>query len=157
MVALRASFDLPDADDSSPAIALNGGFAYSGGTCGALTGAGLAVGQLAERRLGDHRIAKTTTRAVVQSTLDAFAAEFGSTDCRDLIGMDLRAPGGHDAFIASGIWRERCMRQIEFVVRRLAPLSGASDWNPGSADEAERRMDSPGTARDPVAGPDRAR
>ena len=60
-------FGLPGAADSSPAIALNGGFAYGGGTCGALSGAGLAVGQLAERRLGDHRLAKTMTRSVVQA------------------------------------------------------------------------------------------
>ena len=128
LLALKHCFGLPEAADSSPAIALNGGYAYSGGTCGALSGAGIAVGQLAERRLGDHRLAKTMTRSVVQTLLDDFVAEFGSADCRDLIGMDLRAPGAHEAFIASGVWRDGCMRQIEFVVRRLAPLSSTSTW-----------------------------
>jgi C_GCAxxG_C_C family probable redox protein len=157
LVALKECFGLPDPADSAPAIALNGGFAYSGGTCGALSGAGLALGQLAERRLGDHRLAKTTTRAVVQSMLDDFAAEFGSTNCRDLIGMDLRAPGAHDAFIASGMWREGCMRQIEFVVRRLAPFASPSAWDrfgAGATDPSEDRL---GLPLDPVAGPDRAR
>lgn len=142
LVALRGCFDLPDAADSSAAMALNGGYAYSGGTCGALSGAGLAVGELTQRRLGDHRLAKATTRNVVQALLDDFTAEFGSADCRDLIGLDLRAPGVHDAFIASGAWRDGCMRQIEFVVRRLAPLS-STNW--------------PDPPADPVAGLEPAR
>lgn len=145
LVALKEAFGLPDSADSSPAMALNGGFAYSGGTCGALSGGGLALGQLAEGRLRDHRLAKTMTHSVVQALLDDFADEFGSANCRDLLWMDLRAPGAHDAFIASGIWRDGCMRQIEFVVRRLAPLSGHLPVDPA---------DVPGGR---VAGPEEAR
>ena len=147
LVALRESFGLPDPADSSPAVALNGGFVYSGGTCGALSGAGLAVGQLAERRFGDHRLAKTAARSLIQDLLDDFIGEFGSANCRDLIGLDLRAPGVHDAFIASGRWRDDCMRQIGFVVRRLAPLS-AADW---------ARPASPDAGPGPVAAPEQAR
>ena len=47
---LKSAYGLPDEADPSAASALNGGIAYSGGTCGALTGAALAVGLLAERR-----------------------------------------------------------------------------------------------------------
>ena len=61
--------------------------------------------------------------------MEDFGAEFGSTDCRDLIGMDLRTEEGHRSFIESGIWRDRCMRQIEFMVARLAPLSDEDTWD----------------------------
>ena len=47
----------------------------------------------------------------------------GALDCRDLTGYDLRAPGQHDAFVAAGVWRELCMRQVEFAVTRMAPLA----------------------------------
>ena len=157
LVALRECFELPEADDSSPAIALNGGYAYSGGTCGALSGAGIAVGQLAERRLGDHRLAKTMTRSVVQALLDDFADEFGSANCRDLIGMDLRAPGVHEAFIASGVWRDGCMRQIEFVVRRLAPLLPTSAWHQQVEAAARRSVVQPDRPGNPVSGSEPAR
>ncbi len=157
LVALKDCFDLPEAADSSPAIALNGGFAYSGGICGALSGAGLAVGQLAERRLGDHRLAKATTRAILQALLDDFADEFGSTDCRDLIGTDLRAPGAHEAFLASGVWREGCMRQIEFVVRHLAPLSSESSWPWPAGAAVALSVSPPDGPGDPVAGREEAR
>jgi len=37
LVALQEHYGLPNAGDSSPALVLNGGIAYSGSTCGALT------------------------------------------------------------------------------------------------------------------------
>jgi C_GCAxxG_C_C family probable redox protein len=136
-VALKEAFGLDEAMDSSPAMALNGGVAYSGGMCGPISGSAMAVGMLAERRLGDHFAAKSAARAITQGLIDAFMAEFGSLDCRDLIGMDLRAPGVHDAFIDGGSWRDVCMRQIEFAVRRMAPLGDPATWE--AAMEALRR------------------
>ncbi len=128
-LALTAAFGLEPDRDSSVAMALNGGVAYSGGPCGAITGAGLALGLLAGRRIRDHAAAKAAARALTASLLDAFRHEHGAVDCRDLIGLDLRTPGGHEAFIRSGIWRERCMGQIEFAVRAVAPLADADEWD----------------------------
>ncbi len=123
MVALKHAFRLPQPDDAAPAMALNGGIAHSGATCGALTGAALAVGMLAGRRIDDHEAAKQAARATVAEVIDAFQEEFGATNCRALTGLDLRAPGVHQAFIAEGTWRTACMRQIAFVIDRLAPLA----------------------------------
>jgi C_GCAxxG_C_C family probable redox protein len=128
LVVLKGAYGLDDPMDSSAAVALNGGLAWSGGPCGALTGAAIAVGMLAERRIDDHARAKLVAREVIATLLDAFLAEHGAVDCRDLVGVDLRAPGGHEAFIASGAWREGCLRQIEFVVGRLAPLADLAEW-----------------------------
>jgi hypothetical protein len=102
--------------------------AYSGGACGAITGAALAVGMLAERRIDDHRVAKRVAGGLIAGLMDDFLAEHGAVDCRGLIECDLRAPGHHEAFIASGIWRERCMRLIEFTVQRMAPLVDEDAW-----------------------------
>ncbi len=129
LVALKAAYGLDDPLDSSAAIALNGGLAWSGGPCGALTGAAIAVGMLAERRLGEHARAKLVAREVIAALLDAFVVEHGAVDCRDLVGVDLRAPGGHQAFIESGAWRDGCLRQIEFVVGRLAALADLAEWD----------------------------
>jgi C_GCAxxG_C_C family probable redox protein len=128
LVVLKGAYGLDDPMDSSAAVALNGGLAWSGGPCGALTGAAIAVGMLAERRIDDHARAKLVAREVIATLLDAFLAEHGALDCRALIGYDLRAPGGHEAFLASDVWRDACLRQIEFVVRRLAPLADPPAW-----------------------------
>ena len=127
-VVLKAAFGLDDPTDSAAAIALNGGIAYGGGPCGAVTGAALAVGMLSEQRISDHGRAKRVAREIVAELVEAFRAEHGALDCRTLIGYDLRAPGGHDAFLASDVWRDTCLRQIESVVRRLAPLGDPVTW-----------------------------
>lgn len=143
-VVLKAVYGLEHPMDPSAAVALNGGIAWSGGTCGALTGAALAVGMLAECRIPDHARAKLVARELVAEAMATFREEHGAVDCRDLIGYDLRAPGGHEAFLASGIWRDGCVRQIETVVRHLAGLADPAAWDravqvieTGSGDEPE--------------------
>lgn len=127
-ITLKTAYGLADADDSSAAMALNGGVAYSGGVCGAISGAALAVGQLAGRYIADHSEAKTKARETMMAVMDEFEGEFGSTSCRGLLGLDLRKPGEHDRFIESGIWQTNCMRQIEFAVQRLADLDSVAGW-----------------------------
>jgi C_GCAxxG_C_C family probable redox protein len=127
-MALQHALGLPDPDDGSASMALNGGVAYSGGVCGAITGAALAVGRLAGMRIADHRRAKRCARELVGDLMEAFQAEFAATDCRQLVGYDLSSPDQHAAFIASGIWRDTCMRQIEFAVRHVSPLADPVVW-----------------------------
>jgi C_GCAxxG_C_C family probable redox protein len=140
-VALKEAFGLPDPDDASPAMALNGGVAWSGGVCGAVTGAALAVGGLAASRTPDHATAKGIAREVVAGLIDGFEAEFGAVDCRALLGLEIRTPEAHAAFIESGIWRTACLRQIEFAVERLAGLAG------------DARLTSPAGDPRPATGP----
>jgi len=132
-IVLKRAFRLDDPDDASAAMALNGGIAYAGGTCGAISGAALALGLLSARRIGDHKEAKRVARELTAQLMDDFAREHGSLDCRDLIGRDLRAPGAHAAFLRSRAWRDRCMPQIEFAIRRLVPLSDPDAWDRASA------------------------
>ena len=132
LVALQEHYGLEHPGDSSAAMALNGGIAYSGGTCGAITGAALAVGRLSEQRIPDHRHAKRVARTIIQDLMAGFEAAYGAVDCRTLTGMDLLAD--HDAFLESDIWRTRCMAQIEYAVTRLAALAEPREW----ADELER-------------------
>jgi C_GCAxxG_C_C family probable redox protein len=127
-IVLKSAFGLPDSDDSSAAMALNGGVAHSGGTCSAISGAAMAVGMLAAGRIADHREAKRAARLITVRLMAEFEASYGWTACRDLIGMEISTEAGHRAFIEGGIWRDRCMRQIEFVVRRLLPLADESAW-----------------------------
>jgi C_GCAxxG_C_C family probable redox protein len=137
-VVLKEAYGLPDSADSSAAMALNGGIAHSGGTCSAISGAAMAVGLLAARRIPDHLAAKRAARKVTVRLMDEFEAAHGSTSCRDLIGMEIWTEEGHRAFIEGGIWRDRCMRQIEFAVGRLLPLADQAAW-----DRALRELDEP--------------
>ena len=128
LIVLQESYGLPDATDSSLAMALNGGIAYSGGMCGAITGAAMAVGRLAAQRISNHKEAKRVARRLIAHLMDDFLAEFGACNCRNLLNRDISSPEGHEAFIKSGIWRDICMRQIEFSVRKLYHLHNQEIW-----------------------------
>lgn len=127
-MVLAEAFGLADVPDPSLAMALNGGVAWWGGTCGAITGAALAVGQLAGRRLPDHKEAKQTARQILSQYMETFQREWGAVDCRTLVGSDIRTEEGHRAFLEQGLWREVCMRQIAFAVQRLLPLADGEAW-----------------------------
>lgn len=101
---LKTVYGLEDPEDSSAAMTLNGGVAYGGGTCGAISGAALALGLLAGRRIADHREAKRVARDLVARLMDDFRAEQGTLDCRDLIGLDLPGTGG-----SPGVPPQRCL------------------------------------------------
>ncbi len=116
-MVLKEAYDLPEPTDSSAAMALNGGIAYSGNLCGALGGAALAVGLLAGQQIADHRKAKVIARRTVMRLMDDFQAQHGAINCRDLTGIDFRDEQQHLQFIESGIWRTRCMSQVETVIR----------------------------------------
>lgn len=128
LVALQKVYGLSDPDDSSSALALNGGVAYSGGVCGAISGAAMAVGRLAEQRIGDHKEAKRTARKIIQRLMAEFDTEFGSHNCSGLIEYDISTQEGHDEFIDGGVWRNTCMKQLEFSVARLAGLADPDVW-----------------------------
>ena len=128
LVVLQEAFSLPDPGDSSAAMALNGGIAYSGGMCGAVTGAALAAGRLAGRCFPDHALAKRAAREVTQALLADFSLRFGAAGCRELTGYDFTLPGAHHDFIVGGIWRDACLRQIVFAVERMRALVGDAAW-----------------------------
>ena len=128
LCVLKEAFELPDPSDPSAAMALNGGIAYAGDACGAISGSAIAAGLLAGRRIPDHALAKRTARRVTSDLISGFRSEFGSISCRELTGRDLGTKKQHDEFIASGIWRSTCLRQIEFAVYRLAALAEPDVW-----------------------------
>lgn len=128
LIVLQEAYGLPNPTDSSPAMALNGGVAWSGGPCGVLTGAAMAVGRLAAQRIIDHKEAKRTARCIVSRLMAELSAEFGHVNCRDLIGLDITTEAGHSAFLEGKLWHAVCMGQIEFVLHKLVALRDDRVW-----------------------------
>ena len=116
-LALHALLEQDLPVDSSIAMALNGGVAYSGGICGAVSGAAMAVGEFIGRQIPDHSRAKNISRAIIMELMEHFRQEFGSVDCRVLCGYDFLTPGEHDKFIDEGRWKKDCLRQIDFSLQ----------------------------------------
>jgi hypothetical protein len=122
LVVLHQVYGLNDATDSSSAMALNGG------VCGSILGAAMSVGKLAAQRISDRRMAKQVARRIVARCLEDFRAQFGAINCRDLVQRDIYTEEQHTAFVESGIWRDSCMQQVEFTIRRLYRLHDIQGW-----------------------------
>jgi C_GCAxxG_C_C family probable redox protein len=128
LMVLQQAYDLHGAGDPSPAMALNGGIAWGGGPCGAITGAAMAVGRLAGQSIDDHHEAKRIARGIVARFVDAFQSRYGAINCRELIGQDISTAEGHAAFIEGKMWHGVCMDQIEFAICHLAGLQDPEVW-----------------------------
>jgi C_GCAxxG_C_C family probable redox protein len=128
LIVLQEAYGLSNPTDSSPAMALNGGVAWSGGTCGAVTGAAIAVGRLAAKRIADHKQAKRAARCIISRLMEDLLAQYGHVNCRELIGLDISTEAGHTAFLEGKLWHAVCMDQIEFVLRKLVALRDDRVW-----------------------------
>ena len=90
-----------DAEELQRMAAAFGGGMFRGDTCGAVTGALIALGLV----FGDDNAVMEQKTAQFQA---AFRERFGSTLCREILGYDLSQPGALDAARASGNMTERC-------------------------------------------------
>lgn len=89
------------------ATGLCAGISRTGGICGAVTGAILAIG-LAQGRRGPNQ-SKDEAYAATEELLERFEDEFGSTNCTELLGCHLGTPEGRRQFIEQGL-SARCRR-----------------------------------------------
>jgi C_GCAxxG_C_C family probable redox protein len=108
-----------DPDLTALARQFGGGIAGTGETCGAVTGAALALG------LRDYQAAEAagpaTSRKALQDFAQRFAVEFGALRCRDLTGFDLTTPEGHDAFVKAG-GAAKCRDFVGWMCDQILPL-----------------------------------
>lgn len=73
------------------------GLARTGGLCGAVSGAILALGMVAGRDSADESV--DPVYGLVREVLDEFEAEFSSTTCLGLTGCDLGTDEGQRQFL----------------------------------------------------------
>jgi C_GCAxxG_C_C family probable redox protein len=99
------------------ATGFGGGGGGAGGTCGALSGAFLAVSLKYGRTSSDQD--RRNTYRICQPIFDGFVAKMGAASCRELTGLDLRTREGGQKLRESGIHERVCARAVE-VAERLA-------------------------------------
>ncbi len=99
-----------------------GGLARQGDTCGAVTGAMMAVGLARGSNMPDEA-AKQRIYACIWEFMANFRAEHGSTVCRDLLGCDLATAEGREKAHSTGITKTLCpelvANAVEIVEKNL--------------------------------------
>ena len=94
------------------ASALGGGMSRSGDTCGAVSGALMAIGLEHGRVSVDDREAKGRCYDVGEEFLRRFRAREGATTCRDLLGYDLSKPDEGEKARQEGLFASVCPRLV---------------------------------------------
>jgi len=85
-----------------------GGMGHTGQTCGAVTGAVMAIGlKYGKVDAGDNR-AKEITYAKVQEFKRCFCELHGSIQCEELLGYAISVPAELEKAREAGLFRERC-------------------------------------------------
>ena len=108
LLAFAPRFGL-DADLAARvASAFGGGMARHGWTCGALTGALMAVGLHAGNAAADGQAQKDDAYARVATLLEQFRTKHGATECRRLIGFDLADAVQRQAASDAGVFANTC-------------------------------------------------
>ncbi|MGD0766229.1 MAG: C-GCAxxG-C-C family protein [Dehalococcoidia bacterium] len=108
------------------ATAFAGGMGRSGEVCGAVTGAIMCIGIKHGREEPGQWQADDIANGLTQRFLRAFRDEMGAIQCRELTGFDLSTPEGLQAFRASDVLVNVCLRAVGFAYERtlelLAPI-----------------------------------
>jgi C_GCAxxG_C_C family probable redox protein len=94
----------------------------TGGVCGAVTGAFIAIGC----KHGNHKLNDTAQKIAVISKRDSFVERFkeehGSVDCPVLLGADLRDPDQRQRARDSGAIDKKCPEFCRTAVRILKEM-----------------------------------
>ena len=108
--------------------AFGGGMARSGETCGAISGALMAIGLEHGRVSIEDLESKRRCYDVGQEFLRRFKEREGATACRDLLGYDLSKPGQEQAAREAGLFASLCPRltavAVELAEQLLAERPG---------------------------------
>jgi C_GCAxxG_C_C family probable redox protein len=118
--ACAVNSSLTEAQHLALAAAFGGGMARTGETCGALTGALLALGELHSAEMAaDHATGRAKVYAEAAALIDEFRSQHGSILCHELTGCRLNTTEGHDQFVASGARENVCRKLVVNAVEMV--------------------------------------
>jgi C_GCAxxG_C_C family probable redox protein len=109
------------------ATAFGGGLARRGETCGAVTGALMAIGLARGNNRPADKEVKERTYELAREFIKRFESRNGSIACRELLGCDISTPEGHERAKREGLFDTVCAKlvrdSVEIVRRLLAAES----------------------------------
>jgi len=99
-----------------------GGLARSGEICGAVAGAVMALGLAHCGTPAEEPLSKVDCYPAVREFLTRFHALHGTLQCRNLLGVDIGAPGGLERAREQGLFKTLCPVFVRDAARILEDL-----------------------------------
>jgi C_GCAxxG_C_C family probable redox protein len=107
--------------------AFGGGMGRMGLTCGAVTGAFMAIGLKYAKLSPDDRRSREKSVGLVRRFRRAFEARHGSIACRDLLGCDISTPEGYQQATDRRLFREVCPKLVRDAAEIIGQLLLSSE------------------------------
>lgn len=104
---------IPVADSLKIATGFGAGMAMMQKTCGAVTGAYMAIGAKYGRINPDDEAARDKTYTLMKTFNRRFIEIHGSLDCRELLGVDLKTPEGAEEAEQGSYFEKKCGKFVE--------------------------------------------
>jgi C_GCAxxG_C_C family probable redox protein len=104
------------------ATGFGGGVGHTGGACGAVSGAVLAIGLLFGSTGPEEKAAKDKTYAVTREFTARFTQKHGTVSCTELLGCDPSTDEGLSRAREQNLTRTLCPRYIRDAVEILEGL-----------------------------------
>jgi C_GCAxxG_C_C family probable redox protein len=95
-------------------------------TCGAVTGAFMALGLRRGFERGDDQEGRARALRLTQDFIAAFKAEFGTLLCKDLLGCDLNTEEGQRVHKESKQREEICAKCVRFAAATVEAMAGGA-------------------------------
>ena len=113
-----------DCNEIVPCVAtgFGGGIGRSGGICGALSGVVLALGLMGRHERAEDFEGKYKVYDSVGRLIGDFETAFGSSCCKELIGIDLKNREERLRFRSDRVHDKVCSRFVKWCVDRGASL-----------------------------------
>ncbi len=119
------------------AAVFGGGMGRTAGTCGAVTGAIAIIGLHAGSDRAGDRAAKENTYRIVREFMARFEEEFGSVNCRELLGCDISNPADYNQARKQGMFENICPRYVDGALEILDRIMAEDKHKQSLQDRAE--------------------
>jgi C_GCAxxG_C_C family probable redox protein len=104
------------------ATGFGGGMGHTSNTCGALTGAVMALGLAFGMKNAGDQAAKDRTYALVGEAVRRFRERAGAITCTDLLGFDLSIPEQLQTVRDRGLTKEKCPGYVKAAAEIVEQL-----------------------------------
>jgi len=110
-------YGIPENDSLKVACAFGGGMGRQQLTCGAVTGALMAIGLKYGKALNDPEENKQITYAKTKEFFEEFKKIHSSVNCRDLLnGLDMNNPDDHKKIMEKRLFDIKCEKYVADAV-----------------------------------------
>jgi C_GCAxxG_C_C family probable redox protein len=101
-----------------------GGMGRMGLTCGAVTGAFMAIGLVHAKVMLEDNTSRQKSIELARKFREKFEARHESICCRELLGVDLSQPAGYQQAIDKGVFVSVCPKLVHDAVEIVEELLG---------------------------------